>query len=99
MLTPEYGEIIREARRKVGLSQLELAKSLGMSRTTISQIESGTISEIGVRKLSTLCFRLGLEMIIKPIEGLPTLQQAYEKKRLENKVAFAQTDAAIAKLF
>ncbi len=99
MILPEYGDLIRQARRKAGLSQLKLARSLGMSRTTISQIESGSISEIGVRKLSTLCQRLGLELTIRPIEGLPTLQQAYERKKLERKEAFAQTDAAIAKLF
>jgi transcriptional regulator with XRE-family HTH domain len=47
----EIGEELRKERKRRRLSQGEMAKDLGMSRTTISQIESGTVQEIGVRKL------------------------------------------------
>ncbi|MDX9762800.1 MAG: helix-turn-helix transcriptional regulator, partial [Desulfomonilia bacterium] len=45
------GEQIRKARKSRKITQAELAKALGMSRTTIGQFENGTIQEIGVRKL------------------------------------------------
>ena len=47
----EIGEQIREARKMRHVSQAEVAHALGMSRTTIGQIENGTVQEIGVRKL------------------------------------------------
>jgi len=62
----DIGRDIRAARRLRRMSQQELAKSLGMSRTTISQIESGTVREIGVRKLMRILDSLGLELRIRP---------------------------------
>ena len=50
----EYGALIREHRKKLHLSQQELANSLRLSRTTVSQIETGAIVDIGARKLSRL---------------------------------------------
>jgi DNA-binding XRE family transcriptional regulator len=41
----EAGQSIRKARKASGRSQAELARSLGMSRATISAIENGTIAE------------------------------------------------------
>ncbi len=36
------GYKIRECRKKMGLSQVELAKKAKISRTTLSRLESGT---------------------------------------------------------
>lgn len=54
------GEEIRKARKHRKISQQALAEDLGMSRATISQIESGTVQEIGVRKLIRRLDYLGL---------------------------------------
>ena len=35
------GSLIRQSRRQAKLTQADLAKRLGMSRTTISQVETG----------------------------------------------------------
>jgi transcriptional regulator with XRE-family HTH domain len=94
----EAGSLIREARQRAGLTQTELAKSLGMSRATISQLENGVIVELGVRKLGQICDRLGLEVTVQPRRAQLTLNQAYERNRKERSEAFKETDAALAKL-
>jgi transcriptional regulator with XRE-family HTH domain len=54
------GEHIRQECKKRKLSQADLAGILGMSRTTIGQIENGTVQEIGVRKLIRILEFLGV---------------------------------------
>ena len=62
----EIGTLVRDARRRLNLTQAELALRLHMSRATISQLETGVITELGVRKLAQLCDRLGLEVAVRP---------------------------------
>ena len=76
----DIGQEIRKNRKYRKLTQAELAKSLGMSRTTISQIESGTVQEIGVRKLSRLLDFLGLELRVKIAGQPPTLDELLEEQ-------------------
>ncbi|CAK0779508.1 hypothetical protein CCP4SC76_6900024 [Gammaproteobacteria bacterium] len=72
----EIGEILRATRKaRPGASQEVVGGPLGMSRTTISRIENGTIPEIGIRKVMALCESLGLELVIQPRHTRPTLQQ------------------------
>jgi HTH-type transcriptional regulator / antitoxin HipB len=71
----QIGHAIRTARKARSLSQQALAASLGMSRATISGIETGRIGEIGVRKLAALCATLGLELFVAQTQQRPTLQQ------------------------
>jgi transcriptional regulator with XRE-family HTH domain len=81
MLLPELGVVLLGARKERHLSQAELAKTLGMSRATISAIENGTIGEIGVRKLMALATALGLEFSLGPRHSRPTLQELREERR------------------
>jgi len=74
------GEQIRRSRKSRKVSQAELAKSLGMSRTTIGQIENGTISEIGVRKLIRVLEFLELELRVRPAGRPPTLEELLEEE-------------------
>lgn len=84
MTLPELGQKLRDARKARRLSQGELASSLGMSRATISAIENGTVSEIGVRKLMALATALSLELLLEPRRDRPTLQQLREERRAAN---------------
>jgi HTH-type transcriptional regulator/antitoxin HipB len=77
----QIGIVLREARKASGQSQQELAKPLGMSRATISAIENGTVSEIGVRKLMALCAALGLSVHVSVPEKRPTLFELREENR------------------
>ena len=94
----EIGTLIRDARRKAGLTQDALAKRLHMSRATISQLENGVIAELGVRKLAQICDRLGLEVAVRSRHPRLTLHEAYARNRQERQAAFKETDATLAKL-
>ncbi len=78
---PQIGQLIRETRKASGHSQEHIARSLGMSRATISAIENGTVNEIGVRKLMALCAALGLELSAAVAHGRPTLQELRQEQR------------------
>jgi transcriptional regulator with XRE-family HTH domain len=72
------GEHIRDARKKNHLTQAQLAGILGMSRTTIGQIENGIIREVGIRKLIRILDYLGLELRVRTAGSPPTLDELRE---------------------
>jgi len=76
----EIGRQIQLARKSRKITQAELAKALGMSRTTIGQIERGTVQDIGVRKLIRLLEYLGLEIRVRRAEMPPTLEELREEE-------------------
>jgi len=71
----EIGEEIKKERKRQKLSQSKIAQDLGMSRVTIGQIESGTVREVGVRKLIKVLEYLGLELKVRPAGIPPTLDE------------------------
>jgi transcriptional regulator with XRE-family HTH domain len=75
----EIGEHIRQERKKRKLSQAKLAGLLGMSRTTISQIENGTIQDIGIRKIIRILEILDLELRTRSAGSPPTLDELREE--------------------
>ncbi|MDA8141424.1 MAG: helix-turn-helix transcriptional regulator [Desulfobacteraceae bacterium] len=76
----DIGEKIRQARRSRKITQAQLAQHLGMSRTTIGQIEKGTVQEIGVRKLIRVLEFLELELRVRPAGRPPTLDELREEE-------------------
>jgi transcriptional regulator with XRE-family HTH domain len=73
--------LLREARKKAGFSQDQLARPLGMSRATISAIEGGRCAEIGFTKLVALLGMVGLEVTVAPRKGRPTLEELRAERR------------------
>ena len=73
------GEHIRTARKRKSISQQTLAAALGMSRTTIGQIENGTVQDIGVRKLIRILEYLELELRVRTAGTPPTLDELREE--------------------
>jgi transcriptional regulator with XRE-family HTH domain len=74
------GQQIRAERKRRKLSQDALARLLRMSRTTISQIENGTVQDIGVRKLIRILEVLGLELRVRSAGAPPTLDELREEE-------------------
>ena len=71
----EIGAVFRDARRESGRTQEELAQALGMSRATLSALESGRCEEIGVRKLTALLEAVGLDVYVAPRRRRPTVDE------------------------
>ena len=69
------GRLIREARKRQNVTQSEAAKAAGIGRSTLSQIENGTIQEIGIRKVIRILDFLGLELTTRPKGAPPTLEE------------------------
>src|SRR6266702_7581540 len=77
----EIGEAFRTARRESRRTQGSLARTLGMSRATLSALESGRCSEIGVRKLTALLESVGLDLVVAPRCTLPTVDDLRAERR------------------
>ena len=78
----EIGTEVAKARRERGLSQDKLAKASGVSRITISKLERGDISELGIRKLGRVLAVLSLEITLRHASALPTLDDMLPRPRL-----------------
>lgn len=69
-LNMSVGERIRTARTKLGLSQVELAKRVGVSRGAIYQWESGNTQQIRHDKIPRLAAVLGISVTaLQPFGG------------------------------
>ena len=77
----EIGSTLREARKQRKLTQQQLGDLLGMSRATISGLETGRIAEIGIRKIAAICSVLGLEISVGKRRPYPTLQELRQEQR------------------
>jgi DNA-binding XRE family transcriptional regulator len=78
----EIGIQIRQARRGRKITQAVLAKAIGMSRTTIGQIENGTVQDVGVRKLIRVLEFLKLELRVRSAGSPPTLEELREEEAI-----------------
>jgi HTH-type transcriptional regulator/antitoxin HipB len=81
MKLPDLGPVLRQGRKQAKLSQQQLAAPLGMSRATISAIESGRCEEIGFAKLAALLDRVGLQLTVVPRASRPTLDELRSERR------------------
>jgi transcriptional regulator with XRE-family HTH domain len=81
MQLTEVGAVLKEARRAAELGQQQLAAPLGMSRATISALESGRCQEIGFSKLAALLSAVGLELTVRPHRSRPTIDELRAERR------------------
>lgn len=81
----EIATLIKETRKAKKITQAQLAKALGMSPATISNIENNSINEIGIRKILSIMHYLGLELIPTAIKKYDynEMLAASEKERAE----------------
>jgi HTH-type transcriptional regulator/antitoxin HipB len=71
----ELGELLHARRKRLGLSQQQVAGVNGMSRVTLSRFENGVLPEIGIRKVMAICATLGLELCVKDASKRPDLRE------------------------
>lgn len=85
MSLEEIGAAIREARKSRKMTQTDLAQAVGLSRYTIIQLESGQVSDIGIRKVLSILNTLALEMSIQKMQTKrPTLNEMYALRDKED---------------
>lgn len=74
------GQTLRDARKQQSLTQADLGERVGLSRATLSGIENGSITEVGIRKVMALCAVLGLELVAQPVASRrPTLHRLVDE--------------------
>jgi transcriptional regulator with XRE-family HTH domain len=73
------GRSIREARKRQKITQFETAKAAGIGRSSLSQIENGTIQDIGIRKMIRVMDFLGIELTTRPKGAPPTLEELQQE--------------------
>jgi len=76
------GARIAEQRKRLKLSQTELAHEAGISRATIDALENGRAGEMGFAKLTKLLATVGLELKLQAASShRPTLDELLEEDR------------------
>ena len=76
------GGQIAEQRKKLKLSQRELAQRSGLSRATVDALENGRAGELGYTKIVRLLAALGLELSIRAAGSRrPTLDELLQEDR------------------
>ena len=76
---------IKEQRKRYKLSQAELAQKTGISRSSLSQLENSTITDIGIRKVMRVLEYLGLELTVRPAGAPPTLDELREEQEAQKR--------------
>lgn len=64
----QEGRLIRQARKRSGYTQLDLAEKIGISFQPINRIENG-FESVSLHNLRLICEAIGLEVIIKEKYG------------------------------
>jgi transcriptional regulator with XRE-family HTH domain len=83
MLTlPSLGAQIASRRKKLGLTQAELARKASISRATLDALENGRSGELGFSKVTRLLSALGFGLQLrKSGSERPTLDELREEDR------------------
>jgi len=58
------GHEIRRSRLARGLTQAQLAAGAHLTRTTLNQLESGLVKDLGIRKVQAVLEQLGLALVV-----------------------------------
>jgi len=66
----QIGREIRRARLSRALTQAQLAASAGVTRTTLNQVENGSVKDLGIRKVESVLRQVGLELEVRDVSTL-----------------------------
>jgi transcriptional regulator with XRE-family HTH domain len=59
------GRAVGDARRERGLTQISVARAIGVSQPTISRIENGRLATVSLHRLGAIIHLLGGPMLIR----------------------------------
>jgi transcriptional regulator with XRE-family HTH domain len=73
MTLAELGAEVARVRKERRLSQTDLAHAAAVSRQSISLLERGALSDLGVQKVMRVLDALDLELVVRPVGHPVTL--------------------------
>ena len=76
----EFGAYIAQLRKTKKVSQEQLSRDLGISRATISSLENGTSSDVGIKKILHILDYLGYELTCKEKSPFPTFEELRDER-------------------
>lgn len=106
MATFEPGSLLREARRRAGLSQRELAERAGTSQSVVARIELGRTSPSADtlrRLLDAAGFELRATLVERPVtnthmlEDVSRILRLSPEDRLREAAALSRLEAAASR--
>ena len=71
----EFGAYIAKLRKVKKVSQEQLSRDLSISRATISSLENGTGSDVGIKKILQILDYLGYELTCKEKSPFPIFEE------------------------
>ena len=71
----ELGKELATLRKSKNISQQAISKNLNISRATISNFESGTSADIGLKKVLQIIDYLGYEINLKEKSPFPVFEE------------------------
>ena len=79
MTLTELGSEVARVRKERRLSQTDLARAAAVSRQSISLLERGAVSDLGVQKVMRVLDALDLELVVRPVGHPVTLDDLRPK--------------------
>jgi transcriptional regulator with XRE-family HTH domain len=79
MTLAELGAEVARVRKERRLSQTDLALASAVSRQSISLLERGAVSDLGVQKVMRVLDALDLELVVRPVGHPVTLDDLRPK--------------------
>jgi len=76
----EFGKEIALLRKQQKISQEQLSKDLHISRATISGLENGRASDVGLKKILQIIDYFGYELSLNEKSAFPTFEELKDGK-------------------
>lgn len=82
MLLSSLGVEIAARRKKLGLTQAELARKASIARSTLDALENGRIGELGFSRINKILSVLRMELTLQQTGSRrPTLDELIQQER------------------
>jgi transcriptional regulator with XRE-family HTH domain len=82
----DIGDLVKASRRKLGLTQHELAAKSGVSRPRIAALENRRLPEMGFKNLQRILNAVGLDLRITALnQRRPTLDDLVAEEEQETR--------------
>jgi len=82
---PDLGRALKARRLELNVLQDDVAEAVGMSRITLSRLESGVSTDLKLGTVLRLLRHYGLKLMLAPGSRAPTLTELDVRRNLERR--------------